>query len=150
MKNYKKGFTLIELLIVIAIIGILASIVLVNLSGARAKARDASAISTINSMMKLAQSDAIISGNWQLYAASPYWNSCNFGAIPEPQRSKMVAACNTLTSNKFFYNYSGRLVYMVQLSDGGYYCINGLGRSSKGNPHSCGGSWSCSGCAYDY
>lgn len=46
MRN-KKGFTLIELLVVIAIIGLLSTLAVVSLNGARAKARDAKRLSDL-------------------------------------------------------------------------------------------------------
>lgn len=46
----KRGFTLIEVLVVVAIIGILSSIVLASMSGARSKGRDAKRIADVKQM----------------------------------------------------------------------------------------------------
>lgn len=53
-KKIKGGFTLIELLIVIAIIGILATVVLVTLSGSREKAKDMKALTMLDSVLPAA------------------------------------------------------------------------------------------------
>jgi prepilin-type N-terminal cleavage/methylation domain-containing protein len=49
--NTQNGFTLVELLTVIAIIGILASVVFSNLSNARENARDKFAMATMQSII---------------------------------------------------------------------------------------------------
>lgn len=46
-----KGFTLIEVLVVIAVVGILASIVLVSVSGSRARGRDGRRVSDLQAIL---------------------------------------------------------------------------------------------------
>jgi len=48
--NFSKGFTLVELLVVIAVIGILSTVVLLQLGSARAKARDIHLLTGIKQM----------------------------------------------------------------------------------------------------
>ncbi|MFA6028055.1 MAG: prepilin-type N-terminal cleavage/methylation domain-containing protein [Patescibacteria group bacterium] len=67
MKLNKKGFTLIELLIVVAIIGLLATLAIISLTSAQSKARDTKRISDIKSLQS---------------AVEMYYNDNN--AYPQP------------------------------------------------------------------
>lgn len=67
-KNLKSAFTLIELLVVISIIGLLASIVVVNVNSARGKAKTARAVKFSQIIYHALGSDAV--GAWDFNEAS--------------------------------------------------------------------------------
>jgi prepilin-type N-terminal cleavage/methylation domain-containing protein len=79
-QNLNKGFTLIELLIVIAIIGVLATLLMVNFVGVRQRARDAqrkSDLRQVQSALEIYRSDngsyhiGTTSSVAELFACSP-------------------------------------------------------------------------------
>lgn len=116
--NKRSGFTLIELLIVIAIIGILSSVVLVSLNSTRERARK----TAVQAQLKSAQSAMIVCaasglatycyGTAGNHTSS---NDCGGGNVAEPVESTAICgSANTGTNHsnaewpeisKFGYRY---------------------------------------------
>jgi type II secretion system protein G len=94
-KHFERGFTIIELIVVIAIISLLASIVLTNVNGYMAKARDAKRMSDIDQISKA------------LYMY--YAQNSNMPANPTPG----TEGCSN-------YNYAAYQTVMQLLISGGF------------------------------
>jgi prepilin-type N-terminal cleavage/methylation domain-containing protein len=64
MKNSNSGFTLVELILVIAIIGVLSSIVLASLNNARNRAKDVAIKMEVAQLVNLATIDSVDTGSY--------------------------------------------------------------------------------------
>jgi general secretion pathway protein G len=74
------GFTLLELLVVIVVIGILALLVIPNLTSAPAKARDAQRKTDLSTLQKAIETYALDNGSYPSTGGSWYGVSANGGS----------------------------------------------------------------------
>ena len=129
-----KGFTLAELLIVIAIIGILSTVIIVSLAGARAKARDAKKISDMTQ----------VAAALQLYYADnhKYYVSTS-PTPPTTEAAYYTAMTSALVSGRYLTNppVSSDYKYAVDATCIGYKLYSVLETSSNS-------SWSSGGKYY--
>ncbi len=144
---------------VIAIIGILASIVLVNLSGAMTKAKSAAMVSSAESIMQAALIGATSTNDYSAYnlnAWIPTSKSCS--SLP----SAVQSACNSMVADYPNYPYvmligtgglnnpNKDLDITVWLPDSTMYCINSSGITYKGPGNYPGkGTYYAPGCWYN-
>lgn len=103
--NLNKGFTLIELLVVISIVGLLSSILLAGLNGARSKARDARRLSDMRQVQLALELYRDANGFYPAASINnPRENSCGSGNDTNTQMGKWDSALSALVTQKFLPN----------------------------------------------
>jgi len=106
VKNkFPKSFTLIELLIVMAIIGILASIVLVSLNSARESAREAKAKAELDGIRAAMEIMASDTEEWPGHQASHETNETS--TPPNEIEDITVASAGLAATDGSYANWGG-------------------------------------------
>lgn len=106
--KYQKGFTLIELLVVVVIIGVLASLLMVNFVGIRQRARDGQRKADLRQIQTALEMYRADQGSYpsSLLACG---NSLAFGTTIYMQK----IPCDPLLAGSYFYS-SNSTVYCVR------------------------------------
>jgi prepilin-type N-terminal cleavage/methylation domain-containing protein len=115
MKN-NKGFSLIELLVVISIIAVLTAVLMMNLVGARERARDSQKIQDLNSIKS---------------ALRMYYNDNQ--AYPSPGVANCTNCLNTAIGSSYLSGVSNVGYSYSATADGNSFVIKAALESGAGN-----------------
>lgn len=135
----QKGFTLIELLIVIAIIGILATIVVVSLRGASDKSRNTKIVTDVTQIRKIAEDMYVQSFNG-------YTDLCSSGDLNTISGSYKDTLATLKTDIEKYGGsiskcYSSQYSYCVSANLTGenakYFCIDDEGHNTEPTTDPC-------------
>ena len=140
----RRGFTLIELLVVIAIIGLLSTVVVVNINSARKKARNNAIVANMNSLRQAGElwaSDPArnglytgfcVSDNCSSAGASPDWK--NICLAVKTQNGNQAVTCNINAQNTAW-------CASTVLTDSTNYCVDSTAKT--GTAGGCGAGFVC-------
>lgn len=151
-----KGFTFIELLIVVAIIGIIASIILASLTQARTNARQKAIIAEARQMVVLMGREYTDNGSYSPLQIAGWIGSsttnCAGRGFTGAYASELIRLCESIASklgNVTFQMYIGNSIssannysIMVKLDPTSgttgipFFCIGSSGRTYQGNYNS--------------
>ncbi len=108
MCTRKKGFTLIEMLIVITIIALLASMILVGMGGARAKARDSRRIADLHNVQNALELYYAKNGSYPVgtYNSSTNWDTFRTTLTGAGIGVNQVPK-DPLDNTTYYYRYGG-------------------------------------------
>lgn len=98
----QKGFTLVELLVVIAIIGLLATIGVVSLNSARAKARDAKRIAQVTQIGKVLE--LYLAAKTEYPAEDPAPNDIDMGGGCISEGKGVEQTCTAVAADVILLN----------------------------------------------